>query len=53
MGTSRAIDVDEFAAYELMGPLGQTPAFTFEGGEGRQMAAMASSGSRDRIRGAE
>jgi hypothetical protein len=31
----------------------QAPAFTFAGGVGRQIAAIASSGSRDTMRGGE
>ncbi|HKR64162.1 MAG TPA: hypothetical protein VJZ00_10550 [Thermoanaerobaculia bacterium] len=35
-----------------MGPRGHVPAFPLAGGVGRQIAAIASSGSRDTMRGA-
>jgi hypothetical protein len=37
--------------YEEIGPMGQTPLLAFAGGCGEQIAAMASSGSRKRMRG--
>jgi hypothetical protein len=37
----------------LIGPRGHAPAFAFDGGVGLQIAAIASNGSRDRMRGGE
>src|SRR4029077_11120878 len=44
-------DSGGMGAQEETGPDGQRPGFPFEGGEGAQTAATASSGSRERMRG--